>query len=399
MKLNDVIDLEALQKIQDCFSRATGFAAVTVDYRGKPLLEYSGFCGFCTKLREDPYYSERCRKSDAHGSLEAVRRNSAYIYKCHSGLIDLAIPIIVEGEYVASMLCGQVRAEETPEVETDLISPTPHILTDNPEFQEEYGKVITVPLQRIRETANLLSLTLNYIVEQYLLNQKNIRLLQDRMEKADMERQLKDLDLGSRRPGINPDFLFSAMNIAGRQAYLENANRTQDTIFAMADMYRFYLNYSDSLVSVDQELSYLSNYIFIQKARFGENLKFSVSVPDAMRDLMLPAMILQVFIENAVVHGLEPKEDLGEVSLKGAVKGGKMVFEITDDGVSMPKNYIDLLNSDSFMERRAPGDMGTGIQDALKRLSGHYPGAFSVKFARGSPAGTRVTLTMPTVDN
>jgi ligand-binding sensor protein len=395
MKLSDIIDLDALQSIQDCFSRATGFAAVTVDYRGRPLLEYSGFCRFCTKLREDPYYNERCRQSDAYGSLEAVRRNSAYIYKCHSGLIDLAIPIIVEGEYVASMLCGQVRAEETPEVEPDLISPAHNLLSDDPELQEEFDKVTIVPLQRIHETANLLSLTLNYIVEQYILNKKNIRLLQDRMDKADMEKQIRDLELSRQHPRINPYVLFSAMNIAGRQAYMENAQKTQEIIFAMADMYRGFLNYSESLITVEQELGNLNNYIFIQKARFGDLLRFSISVPGILRNHMIPAMSLQVFVENAVLHGLEPKEDMGEVRVSGALKNGKLVFEITDDGVGIPQKYIDILNSSSFTEMRLPDKMGTDIQHALQRLRYFYPDAFSVRFLNGSPTGTRVILSLP----
>ena len=396
MKLSDVIDLEVLQKIQDCFSRSTGFAAVTVDYRGKPLLEYSGFCGFCTKLRDDSYYGERCRQSDAHGSLEAVRRNETYIYKCHAGLIDLAIPIIVEGEYVASMLCGQVRAEETPEVGTDLISRTPHLFTDMPELHDEFSKVTTVPLQRIRDTANLLGLTLNYIVEQYILNQKNIRLLQDRMDRSDMEQKIRDLELRNLQPRIYPHFLFSAMNIAGRQAFLENADKTQDILFAMADMYRFYLNYSETLITVEQELSNLNSYLFIQKSRFGENFRFSVSAPETMNGYMLPGMILFVFVENAVIHGLEPREELGEVVVKGSVRGGMLVFDITDDGVGMAKTQIDTLNSASFVERKLHGERGTGIQDTLKRLHHYYQGAFSAKFSRVSPVGTRVSLILPT---
>jgi len=221
MKLDDIIDLKVLQKIQDYFSRATGFAAVTVDYRGRPLLEYSWFCKFCTILRKDPILNEKCCQSDAHGSLEAVRRNGIYIYKCHAGLIDIAIPIIVEGEYLASMLCGQVRAEESTEFKDDIISPTHNLFAENPELEDEYNRIITVPDDRIEGTANLLNITMKYIVDQYLLNQRNMKLLQDRMECVDMEMPAigakKDVDLIKRKkevPGCVPQSVTKEVEAA-----------------------------------------------------------------------------------------------------------------------------------------------------------------------------------------
>ena len=395
MKLDDVIDLTALQKIQDCFSKATGFAAVTVDYCGRPLLEYSGFCKFCTRLRKDPNFNERCRQSDAHGSLEAARRNDAYVYTCHAGLIDLAIPIIVEGEYIASMLCGQVRSEENTDVGANVISPSTDLFTGNPILKDEFDRVIVVPAQRIQETANLLKLTLNYIVEQYLLNQKNIKLVQDRMEKAEMEKQIKDLAFKSHHPQMNPHFLFSALNIAGRQAYLENAYKTQDMIFALADLYRCYLNCSGLLISVEQELNNLNNYIFIQKARFGEQLDFFTNIPDGIKQYSLPALSLLTLVENAVYHGLEPKEDMGKISITGAVGNGKLIFEIKDNGVGIPPQILDKLNDKSLPEKQQPEKMGTGIYYTLKRLQYFYSDAFRIQFSNIFPSGACVLLSLP----
>ena len=395
MKLDDIIDLKVLQKIQDYFSRATGFAAVTVDYRGRPLLEYSWFCKFCTRLRKDPILNEKCCQSDAHGSLEAVRRNGIYIYKCHAGLIDIAIPIIVEGEYVASMLCGQVRAEESTIFKDDIITPTHNLFADNPGLEDEFNRIITVPDDRIEGTANLLNITLKYIVDQYLLNQRNMKLLQDRMEHADMKKQIKDLEFKNYHPQINPPFLFSMMNVAGRQAYLENAQKTQDIIFTMADMYRSHLNYSGQLITVEREKRNLNNYIFIQEARFGDQISFSINFSENIMQYSLPAMTLQIFVENAVIHGFEPKEGSVKVSILGEEKDGKMEFEIVDDGVGMPQKYLDILNNYDSMENRVPESFGIGIYYTLKRLHYFYEDGFTVRFFSDSKTGSRVFLSLP----
>jgi ligand-binding sensor protein len=113
MKLEEIIDLESLQKLQDYFAEATGFAAITVDYQGNPLLKYSSFSPFCEKMRKKPDFYKKCIRSDAYVSLEAVRNGVSCIHRCHAGLIDFAIPIIVNGEYLASMMGGQVKTDDS----------------------------------------------------------------------------------------------------------------------------------------------------------------------------------------------------------------------------------------------------------------------------------------------
>jgi ligand-binding sensor protein len=108
MKLEEIINLESLQKLQDYFAEATGLAAITVDYQGNPLLRYSSFSTFCSVMRKDPDFYKKCIRSDAYASLEAVRNGTPCIHRCHAGLIDFAIPVTVNGEYVASMMCGQI---------------------------------------------------------------------------------------------------------------------------------------------------------------------------------------------------------------------------------------------------------------------------------------------------
>ena len=83
LKITDIIDVEVLQKIQDSFSDATGFATITVDYKGNPITEYSNFSGYCTKVREDAKCLECCYRSDAHGGIApcaSTPRHLAYPY-------------------------------------------------------------------------------------------------------------------------------------------------------------------------------------------------------------------------------------------------------------------------------------------------------------------------------
>ena len=72
LKITDIIDVEVLQRIQDSFSDATGLAAVTVDYKGNPITEYSNFSEYCNCVRKDSNNRDCCYQSDAHGGIESA---------------------------------------------------------------------------------------------------------------------------------------------------------------------------------------------------------------------------------------------------------------------------------------------------------------------------------------
>jgi sensor histidine kinase YesM len=242
-------------------------------------------------------------------------------------------------------------------------------------------------------------LNLNYIVEQYLLNKKNLRLLQEQKEKIELEQMYKDMELRYYASQINPHFLFNALNIAGRQAYLENAEKTQEVIYALADMYRGYLISTDLLISVTEELRNVKNYIFIQHNRFGEQLKYEQDIPEEILKVKIPAMTLQIFIENSIRHGLEKKEDLGFVRLTASKinKSQKeyVLFEICDNGVGIPEDVYASLKCKRFDSFNLSSSRG--IYSVYKKLSYYFQSDFDMEFYSDPRNGARVKLTIPTL--
>lgn len=116
IKLTDVISVEALQQIQDGFSRYTGMAALTTDSDGVPVTRGSGFTRFCMELtRQSKEGCRHCEECDKNGALLTLKNGHATVYDCHAGLVDFAAPIMVEGMFLGSFIGGQVRTEEVDE--------------------------------------------------------------------------------------------------------------------------------------------------------------------------------------------------------------------------------------------------------------------------------------------
>ncbi len=110
--LRNLVDLRRLQQVQDEFSAEHGLAMIAVDPRGVPVTTASHFTPFCQLMRQDPVLRRACFSCDAHGGLQAAIDNRPYIYRCHTGLIDMSAPIVHDGIYLGALLCGQVQVAD-----------------------------------------------------------------------------------------------------------------------------------------------------------------------------------------------------------------------------------------------------------------------------------------------
>ena len=109
LEVEDVIDINILQKFQDNFAEGMNIASVTVDKHGKPVTKPSSYTNFCLNLTQSTSVGEaRCAESHKRGGEEATRLGKPYVYTCHAGLIDFAAPIMVKGKTIGTILGGQV---------------------------------------------------------------------------------------------------------------------------------------------------------------------------------------------------------------------------------------------------------------------------------------------------
>lgn len=176
--LNEVIDISRWQQLQDSLAPVTKMALITIDYTGTPVTEHSSCSDFCQHVRNDDRLKELCFKCDSRGGLEAVRANEPYIYFCHFGIVDIAIPIIVDDKYIGAVMAGQVRLENPSSQNAleQLLTPSDQSFLHNilTTYQSDYEKLPTLSMSRIRTISAMLYHLCNYIVEEAI--DKNLKL-------------------------------------------------------------------------------------------------------------------------------------------------------------------------------------------------------------------------------
>ncbi len=123
IRLIDLMDVKALQKMQDEFSKYTGLSAFTTDENAVPITKGSNFTSFCTDLvRMSKVGCGRCEECDRNGVRLSMKSKHATVYKCHAGIVDFAAPIMLEGKLIGIVMGGQVRTEEIDEAEMTRIA-------------------------------------------------------------------------------------------------------------------------------------------------------------------------------------------------------------------------------------------------------------------------------------
>ena len=107
--MKNILDIPLWERMQDQLAEMTGTAIICIDYKGNPMTKHSGRTEFCSVIRENPVSRKRCYRCDALAGLEAVRLERPYIYLCHCGIVDVAVPVMVGDKYLGAVMFGQVR--------------------------------------------------------------------------------------------------------------------------------------------------------------------------------------------------------------------------------------------------------------------------------------------------
>jgi len=154
-RMEDVFDLDFLQKFQDSFSRAVGISSISVNKDGTPVTTPSDFSEFCFDYtRKSELGLKNCMECDRLGGEKANSKKSPAIYKCHCNLVDFAAPILFDGEQIGSILGGQILTEE-PDIDFYTQKAIEYDI-DPDEYVAAVKKAYVLDMDRVRAAANLL---------------------------------------------------------------------------------------------------------------------------------------------------------------------------------------------------------------------------------------------------
>lgn len=162
---------DILDKISYDFAYATGLGSVVVDVNGKEISPWYNFTSFCQHVRKLSEFYPLCKQCDRTGGLESFRSKQITCYRCHAGLVDFSIPIVINSSIVGFLACGQARVENDISL-SNIISSDNNIERVS-RLSDLWQDVPIMEQHKIQAAAQLL----NTIVDKYLPQEYSVKLL------------------------------------------------------------------------------------------------------------------------------------------------------------------------------------------------------------------------------
>lgn len=208
------------------------------------------------------------------------------------------------------------------------------------------------------------------------------RELQDRELRAmELEKLLVQSRLETLQAQLNPHFLFNTLHAISALMHtdVEAADRM---ISRLSDLLRMALERTDTQeVPLRREVDFLQKYLDIEQIRFGPRLQVELDIEPEVWEALVPSLILQPLVENAIRHGLEPRARAGRIVVSARQADGRLHLEVRDDGVGL--------------RQERPVQEGVGLSNTRARLQHLYGPAHQFGLRNLEGGGLAVTLSFP----
>jgi sensor histidine kinase YesM len=219
-----------------------------------------------------------------------------------------------------------------------------------------------------------------YIIHRMRAAQERIE--EEKMGRLLLEKQSLEMNLRLLQAQIEPHFLFNTLSNVVSLIDTDPA-RGKAMLLDLTSYLRTSLSRTrPEQTTLAQETDMIRDYLNIQKVRMGERLRFTIEVPADLRAAPFPPMLLQPLVENAVRHGLEPKIEGGEITIRAVLENGALHVEVADTGMGLS----------SFEEG------GVGIANVRERLRLLFADKGRLLIEENRPSGVRAVIEAPAHD-
>lgn len=241
----------------------------------------------------------------------------------------------------------------------------------------EFEKIsVQTKIQEIQDTEG----AINVLIENIYALIKQVKEEQERK---------RCLEMDALQAQIKPHFLYNTLDSI---VWLEEQGRNRDAIemtYALSQLFRGFTSRKDSVITLQQEIEYTRNYLFIQKKRFSEKFNFSIDIPSEYLEIMIPKLVLQPIVENAILHGIDEYGDPMFLKVTAKAEEDVLKISVSDDGIGMTREKLKSL-------RKFSGEKtGVGLKNVHERIQLTFGTSYGVEINSTESEGTEVIIRIP----
>ncbi|MCF7942120.1 MAG: sensor histidine kinase [Spirochaetia bacterium] len=189
---------------------------------------------------------------------------------------------------------------------------------------------------------------------------------------------------------LNPHFLYNTLDSIHWLAIRNRDYAVGEQIETLSDVFRHVLSEGRNYVTIDEELTFVTDYMRLLKARNGDRIRVDISIEEGLGTHLIPKLIIQPLVENSIQHGLEPKIDGGTISIVISPEGDHILIIVEDDGVGADEREVT--------EKMNSGDELTSafaLRNIHKRLKLSYGEAYGIEITSEPDKGFQIRMRIP----
>lgn len=192
---------------------------------------------------------------------------------------------------------------------------------------------------------------------------------------------------------INPHFIYNILDTVNWIAIEKDEYDISNAISTLASILRYAISNSNKLVTLRDEVDWLKKYVYLQQFRLKNKFNFEIDIDPAILDVQVHKLIIQPFVENAIVHGFDTKRETYILKINMVAEGDQVVITIADNGKGIRPEVLAAIESGDVKEMR--DNAGIGLSNAFLRLHRYCEGQEEVSIRSRLDEGTTVTIRFP----
>lgn len=254
------------------------------------------------------------------------------------------------------------------------------VRVDNPEGSDELGNLMFNYNKMVDQVNNLIKI-----------------VYKERLKEQEMSIARQNAELLALHSQINPHFMFNALESIRMHSLIKGEIETAEMVEKLALMERQYVNWDSDMISIEQEVSAVEAYLLLQKYRFGDKLKYEISIDESCKERLIPKLTVVTFVENACVHGMENKTSECFVYVRVYKRNDDFIIEVEDTGNGIDEERLNEIRekAKTINIEDLKSDKHIGIYNALLRLKMTMGDKYRFDIESEEGIGTLIQIIFP----
>ncbi len=206
------------------------------------------------------------------------------------------------------------------------------------------------------------------------------------------QKQKRRSELKALQSQINPHFLYNTLDSI---IWMAEGNKTKEVVLmtsSLARLLRQSIGNENEVLTIEQEISYIENYLTIQKMRYKDKLEFEIDVEKDIYNENIAKLILQPLVENAIYHGIKFKNTKCLLRIEGYSRENDIIIKIIDNGIGMSEEVLNHIFDEHKVNYKSNG---VGVHNVQMRLQLYYGKNYGITYQSKEGEGTTATITIP----